>query len=141
MVGDDKGEAGEQRHEQKDDERVGKRDQKTGHHIVYQRTLAGRSRADGFRRIATVSVPSEKEEHDTARHLQVEHVVFVFNEVYHETHSESRNQSIYDVAESCSDSCDEAIPAPFVQCTLNAKHSDWSHGSGCHHADEQSLYD
>ena len=64
-----------------------------------------------------------------------------FAGLHQETHSESRNQSIYDVAESCSDSCDEAIPAPFVQCTLNAKHSDWSHGSGCHHADEQSLYD
>ena len=90
MVRDDKGETGEQRHEQKDDEWVGKRDQKTGHHIVYKRAFTGRSRADGFRRIATVSVPSEKEEHDAARHLQVEHVVFVFNEVYHETHSESR---------------------------------------------------
>ena len=84
----------------------------------------------------TVSSPRQQ---NAACQLEVELVLLVVDEVHYERHAETGYSGIDDVAGSRSDAGHETIPAPFVQCTLNAQYAYRSHGRRGNHADKHAL--
>lgn len=75
MLRYDKSELGESRHKEENYQRIGKRNEKCRHAIVYQRALLVAADMDFLCRVGTVTVYSESHKHYAAGYLQDEAVV------------------------------------------------------------------
>ncbi len=139
MLRYDKSELGESRHKEENYQRIGKRNEKCRHAIVYQRALLVAADMDFLCRVGTVTVYSESHKHYAAGYLQDEAVVVVVNQVHNEAHAEARYQRINEIAYRSPYACDKSVPTPLVQGTLYAEHPDRAHRSRCDDADKHPL--
>ena len=109
------GKLGKEEDKEEDDERIGQRHKKSRDAVVRQCSLLVLAAlVHVLCRVGAVAVDAEQQQHHAAAELQHEAVVLVANEVHHETHTESGNEGVDDVAHAGSDTCHKAIPAAFV---------------------------
>ena len=139
-VGHDKGELREKEYEKEYDKRVGERDKECSKAVVQKRSFTlFHALVQFLRGVWAVAVDAEDKQKNASAYLKQKSVALVVDEIHYETHSESSEQSIYDVADRCRNACNEAIPTPFVQCALYAKHPDRTHRGRCHDANKNPL--
>lgn len=65
-------------------------------------------------RITAKRIDAEEKQHHTTRQLQDKHISRIGDEIHHERHSEARKQSIYYVAQRCTETCNQAVDTAFV---------------------------
>ena len=127
MLGYDERELGERRHEEEYYKRIGERDEKCRHAVVYQRALLVAADVYLLSGVGAVTVDAEGKQHNAARYLQDEAVVAVVDEVHHEAHSETCYQGVDKVAHGGADACYETVPAALVERALYAEDSNGTH--------------
>ena len=139
VAGNDKRQHVEQGDEQKNDERVGKGDEKGCGEVVNQSAFAGRGGAETFSRVGSVHVDTEDEEHDAADEFQPEQILLVVNEVHHQRHAQSGDEGIEDVAQCGAGTGDDAEDSTFSNGALHTKNAHGSHRRGGDDAHEKSF--
>ena len=117
----------EGRHEEEHDERIGKRDEEGGDGIMPERALLLAALMHVLRRIAFEAIYAEHQEQKASENLQIELVLGIIDNVHHETHSQTREECIHDIAESGTDTRHETIPATLVQSALDTQDAYRSH--------------
>ena len=80
-----------------------------------------------LRRIALEAIYAEHQEQKTSENLQIELVLGIIDNVHHETHSQTREEGIHDIAESGTDTRHETKPAALVQSALDTQDANRSH--------------
>ena len=106
-------------HEEEHDERIGERDEEGSNGIVPERALLLAALMHVLRRIALEAIYAEHQEQKASENLQIELVLGIIDNVHHETHSQTREEGIHDIAEGGTDTRHETIPAALVQSALN----------------------
>lgn len=114
-------------HEEEHDERIGERDEEGGDGIVPERALPLAALMHVLRRIALEAIYAEHQEQKTSENLQIELVLGIIDNVHHETHSQTREEGIHDIAESGTDTRHETKPAALVQSALDTQDANRSH--------------
>ena len=123
----DKSKLREGGHEEEHDERIGERDEEGGDGIVPERALPLAALMHVLRRIALEAIYAEHQEQKTSENLQIELVLGIIDNVHHETHSQTREEGIHDIAESGTDTRHETKPAALVQSALDTQDANRSH--------------
>lgn len=121
------GKLGKGGHKEEHDERIGERDEEGGDGIVPERALLLAALMHVLRRIALEAIYTEHQEQKTSENLQIELVLGIIDNVHHETHSQTREESIHDIAESGTDTRHETKPAALVQSALDTQDANRSH--------------
>ena len=121
------GKLGKGGHEEEHDERIGERDEEGGDGIVPERALLLAALMHVLRRIALEAIHTEHQEQKTSENLQIELVLGIIDNVHHETHSQTREECIHDIAESCTDTRHETKPAALVQSALDTQDANRPH--------------
>ena len=114
-------------HEEEHDERIGERDEEGGDGIVPERALPLAALMHILRRIALEAIYAEHQEQKASENLQIELVLGIIDNVHHETHSQTREEGIHDIAESSTDTRHETKPAALVQSALDTQDANRSH--------------
>lgn len=114
-------------HEEEHDERIGERDEEGGDGIVPERTLLLATLMHVLRRIALEAIYAEHQEQKASENLQIELVLGIIDNVHHETHSQTREECIHDIAESGTDTRHETKPAALVQSALDTQDANRPH--------------
>ena len=121
------GKLGKGGHEEEHDERIGERDEEGGDGIVPERALPLAALMHVLRRIALEAIYAEHQEQKASENLQIELVLGIIDNVHHETHSQTREECIHDIAESGTDTRHETKPAALVQSALDTQDANRSH--------------
>ena len=121
------GKLGKGGHEEEHDERIGERDEEGGDGIVPERALPLAALMHILRRIALEAIYAEHQEQKASENLQIELVLGIIDNVHHETHSQTREESIHDIAESGTDTRHETKPAALVQSALDTQDANRPH--------------
>ncbi len=121
------GKLGKGGHKEEHDERIGERDEEGGDGIVPERALPLAALMHVLRRIALEAIYAEHQEQKTSENLQIELVLGIIDNVHHETHSQTREECIHDIAESGTDTRHETKPAALVQSALDTQDANRSH--------------
>ena len=114
-------------HEEEYDERIGERNEEGGDGIVPERALLLAALMHVLRRIALEAIYAEHQEQKASENLQIELVLGIIDNVHHETHSQTREECIHDIAESGTDTRHETKPAALVQSALDTQDANRSH--------------
>ena len=114
-------------HEEEYDERIGERNEEGGDGIVPERALPLAALMHVLRRIALEAIYAEHQEQKASENLQIELVLGIIDNVHHETHSQTREECIHDIAESGTDTRHETKPATLVQSALDTQDANRSH--------------
>ena len=130
-------------HEEKDNQRVGKRDKKRRQPIVQQRPLATifRMGMHFLGRIGAETEHAEEQQNDTSGNLKEKLILRILQWLHDKPHAQADYQRIDDVAQCRTDTSHHAIPAAFVQSALDAKDSYGTHRSRRDDADGYPLED
>lgn len=121
------GKLGKGGHKEEHDERIGERDEEGGDGIVPKRALPLAALMHVLRRIALEAIYAEHQEQKASENLQIELVLGIIDNVHHETHSQTREEGIHDIAESGTDTRYETKPAALVQSALDTQDANRSH--------------
>ena len=121
------GKLGKGGHEEEHDERIGERNEEGGDGIVPERALLLAALMHVLRRIALEAIYAEHQEQKASENLQIELVLGIIDNVHHETHSQTREESIHDIAESGTDTRHETKPAALVQSALDTQDANRPH--------------
>ena len=141
-MGYHEGELGERRHEQEDNERIGKRDQKRRDGVVHERpraVLVALPHVGGG--IAAPAIHAKHQEHYAAYDLQPELVGGIGDEIHDETHAKTSHQGVNDIADRGAHAGDKAVPTAFSQRALYAQYTHRPHWCGGHYPNENPLQD
>lgn len=92
-------------------------------------------------RITLEAIDTEHKKQDAAKYLQIKLILRIIHNVHHETHAETREKSVHDVAASGTNACDKTIPSPLVQSALDTQDAHRSHRGGGNHTYDNSLED
>ena len=137
VLGNHKREGVEQSDEEEDDQGVAEGEQERSEEIVRKR--AATIRGGTQLRTRTVGVHTKDEQHHTTNQLQDVNGTRLFDEFHHETHAQTSNKGIEDIADGGSKSRDQTILPTLVQSALNTQHTNRSHRGTCHYSDNQAL--
>ena len=118
-VGHHEGKLGEGGHEEEHDERIAQRHQECRDAIVPERALLVAALVHVLGGIALEAIDAKHQQQDAAKYLQIELVLRIVDEIHHKTHTQTREQSVHDVATCRAQARHETIPATLVQSALN----------------------
>ena len=110
---------GEGGHEEEHDERIAQRHQECRDAIVPERALLVAALVHVLGGIALEAIDAKHQQQDAAKYLQIELVLRIVDEIHHKTHTQTREQSVHDVATCRAQARHETIPAALVQSALN----------------------
>ena len=113
------GKLGKGGHEEEDDERIAQRYQESRDGIVGKGTLLVAALVHVLGGIALEAIDAKHQQQDAAKYLQIELVLRIVDEIHHKTHTQTREQSVHDVATCRAQARHETIPAALVQSALN----------------------
>ena len=133
----------ERGHEEKDNQRVGKGDEKRRQPIMKEcafATILGMG-MHFFGRIGAETEYAKEQQNDTSGNLKEKLILRILQWLHDKPHAQADYQRIDDVAQCRADTSHHAIPAAFVQSALDAKDSYGTHRSRCDDADGYPLKD
>lgn len=134
------GKLGKEEDKEEDDERIGQRYKECRHTIVHERAfLVFSALMNILCGVRPITIYTEEQQNHTATNLKQEAVALIADKIHDETHAETSEQRIYEVANTSTDASNKPIPAPLVKRALYAKHPHRPHRSRCHDADKYSL--
>ena len=128
-IGHHEGKLSEGRHEEEHDERIGQRDEECRDAVVQQRALLVAALVHVLGRIALEAIDTENQKKQAAENLKIKLVLRIVDEIHHETHAQTCEERIHDVAASGTDARHKTIPTPLVQGALNTQYAHRSHWS------------
>ena len=135
------GKLGVEGHEEEDDKGIAQRDEEGRHGVVRERSLLLSGCAQLARGVCAVGIEAEAEQQEASHDLKIEAVGVVAHEVDHETHAETGNTGVDDVAQGSTATRNETIPAALVQRALYAQHAHRSHRCRGYDAYQQAFDD
>ena len=92
-----------------------------------------------LRRVGAIAVDAKQQQYNTATYLKHKTRTLVAHKIHDKTHTDTRKQRIYKVADTSTDTRNKTIPATFIQSSLYAKHPHRTHRSRCHDANQYSM--
>ena len=139
MIRHDEAHTREESQEEEDYQGVAHRNGESREGVVPERSALA-ARLVGLGRFRVVGIGSEQEEQYAAQYLEVEDRGGPLDEVHHEAHAQARRNGVDEVAHSSPAARGKAVPAAFVEGTLNGQHPDWSHRSACHYSHHHASH-
>ena len=127
-------------HEEEHDERIGECHQERREAVVHQCALLRFvAPMNILRRVGAIAVDAKQQQYNTATYLKHKTRTLVAHKIHDKTHTDTRKQRIYKVADTSTDTRNKTIPATFIQSSLYAKHPHRTHRSRCHDANQYSM--
>ena len=114
MVGHNECQLGVTSHEKEYNKRVGECYEECCDAVVNQRALLVPADMDFLCGVALEAIDAEQEEHDASAYLKIKEIAAFLDELHHETHAETCDESIENVAHGGADASHETIPTPLV---------------------------
>lgn len=135
-----KGKLSKEKDEEEDDKRIGECHQERREAVVHQRALLRFvAPMNILRRVGAIAVDAKQQQYNTATYLKHKTRTLVAHKIHDKTHTDTRKQRIYKVADTSTDTRNKTIPATFIQSSLYAKHPHRTHRSRCHDANQYSM--
>ncbi len=127
----------EKTYDEKQDQRIGKREQEAGDHIFPPCVDLKRRSLERSGGILAKQIRAESSQNHTSEQLKQRLVAL--DETGDERHAETREQTIDQIAHAGSGTCEKSRPAPLVESTLDHEHPNWPHGSRDQHANGKTT--
>ena len=140
-IGQHEIERSEQSHEEQQNQRIRQCYEEASYSVMQQVALVAAHITSILHRICAVCMDTEDEHHHSTNYLHPEQSTRIAYEFVKERKTVTGEQSVKNIAQSRTCTCNDAIYPAFVKGPLHTQNPDRSHGSRCYNTDNCSFDD